>query len=142
MLNDFLKVSPHDSFKVVRLCESIVICEAVKGDRYGWGNATDTEPAFIAYLGCKKDEVKGYVKTLNTFYRAQSCEVREPKYLKKFEAEIKIRGMQREADSYAWGLNYLVESELSKEDKNNFGIVKNGIYQIPAYTRIKLVGAW
>lgn len=34
MLNDsVLKVSPNGSFKVTQLCESVAICEAVKGDR-------------------------------------------------------------------------------------------------------------
>jgi hypothetical protein len=83
MLNDsVLKVSPNGSFKVTQLCESVAICEAVKGDRNNWGNATETEPAFIVYLGCKKEEVAGYVKTFNTFYRCFWCEVRKPKYLK------------------------------------------------------------
>jgi hypothetical protein len=68
MLDDVLKVSPHGSFKVTQLCVSVAICEAVNGDRYGWGNGTETEPAFLVYLGCKKDEVKGYIRTLNTFY--------------------------------------------------------------------------
>jgi hypothetical protein len=114
MLDNFLKVSPHGSFQIVRLCKSIAICEAVKGDKHDWGNATEEHPAFIAYLGCKKDEVAGYIKTLNIFYRCYWCEVRKPKYLKNFEAEIKIKEMQREADSYAWGLDYLVESEEAK----------------------------
>ena len=114
MLDDaVLKVSPHGSFKVSRLWESVAICEAPK-DPHGWGNATDTEPAFMVYLGCKKDEVAGYIKTLNTFYRTEWFEVRQPKYLKGFEAEIKIRGMQRYADTYAFGLDYLVESESAK----------------------------
>ncbi len=114
MLDDFSHVSPHGSFKVTQLCESVAICEAVKGDRHGWGNATDTKPAFVAYLGCQKDEVKGYVKTFNTFYRTEWCEVRKPKYLKSFEAEIKIRGMVRYSDTNALGLDYLVESEEAK----------------------------
>jgi hypothetical protein len=63
MLDDVLKVSPHGSFKVTQLCVSVAICEAIKGDRYGWGNGSETEPAFIVYLGCKKDEVKGYIRT-------------------------------------------------------------------------------
>ena len=134
-----LKYSPHQSFKLTQLCESVVICEAVKGDRHGWGNEEDDQPSFLVYLGCKKDEVKGYVKTLNTFYHTSWCEVRQPKYLKGFEAELKIKGMKRKSDSNVKGLDYLVESELSKQDKNNFGIVKNGIYKFPAYTRIKLV---
>ena len=99
---------------MTQICESLAICEAVKGDRHGWGNATDTEPAFLAYLGCNKDEVAGYIKTLNTFYRCHWCEIRQPKHLKEFEAEIKIRGMQRESDTNAFGLDYLLESEEAK----------------------------
>jgi hypothetical protein len=109
MLNDaVLKLSPNGSFKVSQLGESVAICEATNGDRYGWGNATETEPAFIVYLGCKKDEVAAHVKTLNTFYRCEWCEVRKPKHLISFEAEIKIRGMQRESDTNAFGLDYMV----------------------------------
>ena len=124
MLNDsILKVSPHGSFKVSQLCESVAICEAIKGDRHNWGNATETEPAFLVYLGCQKDEVSSYIKTFNTFYRCELCEVRASKYLKNFEAEIKIRGMQRYADTHAFGLDYLVESETAKHmgcDSNEY----------------------
>ncbi len=111
LINSPLKVSPHGSFKVIQLCESVAICEATNGDRYGWGNATDSEPAFLVYLGCKKDEVSGYIKTFNIFYRCELCSVRTPKYLKNFEAEIKIRGMQRYTDTHAFGLDSLVESQ-------------------------------
>ncbi len=120
MLNQVIKTSPHDSFKLTQICESVVICEAVKGDQHGWGNATDTEPAFLAYLGCNKDEVAGYIKTLNIFHRCYWCEIRQPKYLKEFEAEIKIRGMQRESDTYALGLDSLLESEEAKHIGTNY----------------------
>ena len=37
MLNDSsLKVSPHGSFKVTQLCQSVAICEATKGDLHDW----------------------------------------------------------------------------------------------------------
>jgi hypothetical protein len=49
MLNQELKVSPHGSFKVTQLCQSVAICEAIKGDRYGWGNGTPREPAFLEH---------------------------------------------------------------------------------------------
>lgn len=112
MLNDsVLKISPHGSFKVTQLCESVAICEAVRGDRNNWGNATETEPAFVTYLGCRQQEVEGYLKTLNTFYRCDINEIRQPKYLKDFEVEIKIYGMQRYIDTHAFGLDYLVESQ-------------------------------
>jgi hypothetical protein len=101
-----------------------MICEDPT-DTYNWGNETEEFPAFLAYLGCKKSEVAGYVKTFNNYFRCDWCEVRKPKYLKEFEAEIKIRGMQRETDSYAFGLDYLVESQQNKygepdEDEYNY----------------------
>jgi hypothetical protein len=130
MLNDsVLKVSPHGSFKVSQLSRSVVICEASNGDRHNWGNATDTEPAFIVYLGCKKDEVRGYVNTFKTFYRCAVCEVRQPKYLKGFEVEIKVRGMQRDSDSHAFGLDYLVESQQWRDfgcDSNEYDYYTTG----------------
>jgi hypothetical protein len=52
-----LKVSPHGSFRVTQLCESVAICEAVKGDRHSWGNGTETEPAFVTYLGVVQKRV-------------------------------------------------------------------------------------
>ncbi len=55
--NSVLKVSPHGSFKVTQLCESVAICEAMNGDRFDWGNATDTEPAFLVYVGCVRPEL-------------------------------------------------------------------------------------
>ena len=120
MLDDFSHVLPHGSFKVIQLCESIAICEALKDDQHGWGNAMNGKPAFFVYLGCQKDEVKGYVKTFNTFYRTEWCEVRKPKYLKGFSSEIKIRGMQRYSDTNAFGLDYLVESEQAKPKGCNY----------------------
>lgn len=117
---NILKQSSHQSFQVTQLCESIAICEAIGGDRHSWDNGTETSPAFIVYLGCRSDEVKGYVKTLNTFYRCCWCEVRKPRHLKEFEAEIKIRGMQRCSDSYAFGLDYLLESEEAKHLGTDF----------------------
>lgn len=109
-----LKQSSHQSFLLTQLCPSVAICEAMNGDRYGWDNGTESEPAFIVYVGCTRGEVEGYVKTFNTFYRCQWCEVRKPRHLKGFEAEIKIRGMQRFSDSHAFGLDYLIESEEAK----------------------------
>ena len=114
MLAKEMKESQHGSFKLTQLCQSVVIYEALNGDPLGWGNEEYDQPAFLVYLGCSQNEVKGYLKTLNTFFRIDWCEVRQPKYLSEFEAEIKIRGMQREADTYAFGLDYLLESEEAK----------------------------
>ena len=78
MLTNNIKESPHGSFKVTQLCQSIAICEALVDDRYAWGNATETSPAFLVYLGCRQGEVPGYIKTFNTFYRCYWCEIRQP----------------------------------------------------------------
>ena len=76
-----LQKSPHQSFRVVQLAESVAICEALSGDcaprtskadRHNWGNATETEPAFLVYVGCREDEISGYLKTINTFYRCST----------------------------------------------------------------------
>jgi hypothetical protein len=125
MLNDsVLKVSPHGSFKVSQLCKNIAICEATKSDRHNWGNATETEPAFIVYLGCKKDEVAEKIRYLNNALGCYWCEVRQPKYLKGFEAEIKIRGMQRNSDEETNGLDFLLWAENDfnylEEDEYNY----------------------
>ncbi|AFZ38334.1 hypothetical protein Sta7437_4907 (plasmid) [Stanieria cyanosphaera PCC 7437] len=112
MLNDsVLKVSPNGSFKVTQLCQSVAICEALKEDRHNWGNATETEPAFIVYLGCKKDEIAEKIRYLNQALGCYWCEIREPKYLKEFEAEIKIRGMIRHSTEERNGLDFLVWAE-------------------------------
>ena len=117
-----IKVSPHGSFEVNRLCESVAICEAKKGDVNNWGNATDTEPAFIVYLGCKKDEVAEKIRYLNNALGCYWCEVRQPKYLKDFEAEIKIRGMQRNSDEETNGLDFLLWAE------NDFNYIEEEEY--------------
>jgi hypothetical protein len=123
MLNDLvLKVSPHGSFKVTQLCESVAICEAIKGDRNNWGNGTDTEPAFVVYLGCKREEVAEKVRYLNNALGCYWCEVRQQKYLKDFEAEIKIRGMQRHSDDETNGLDFLLWAE------NDFNYIDSDEY--------------
>lgn len=152
MLKQIIKESPHKSFRVSRIANSIAICEADKSDRYDWGNATDSEPAFLVYLGCTKTEVAGYMKTLNLFYRCDWCETRKPKYLKDFEVEIKIRGMQREADSHAFGLDYLLQSETAKHPTTwnidlDFCIddmAENFVYEETDYRELPLsvVKAW
>ena len=117
-----ITVSPHGSFEVNQLCESVAICEAKNGDRHNWGNATETEPAFIIYLGCKKEEVAEKIRYLNNALGCYWCEIREPKYLKNFEAEIKIRGMQRNSDDETNGLDFLLWSE------NDFNYIDSDEY--------------
>lgn len=112
-----LQKSPQHSFRVVQLFESVAIGEAVGGDLHGWRNGTHSKLAFMVYLGCRQEEVSGYIETFNTFSRWPWCEVHQPKHLKGFEVEIKIREMQRYSDSNALGLDYLIESESAK----NFG---------------------
>lgn len=117
-----IEVSPHGSFEVNKLCHSVAICEAVKGDRHNWGNGTDTEPAFVVYLGCKKDEVAEKIRYINNALGCYWCEVRQPKYLKGFEAEIKIRGMQRNSDEETNGLDFLLWAE------NDFNYIDSDEY--------------
>jgi hypothetical protein len=112
--------SPERSFEITQLAQNVAICEALVSDKFNWKNATETEPAFLVYIGCAKDEVAGYIKTFNTFYRCYWCEVRSPKYLKGFEAEIKVREMQRYLNSHAFGLDYLIESEQAKHINCDF----------------------
>ncbi len=117
-----LKTSKHGSFQVTQLCKSVAICEAKGGDRYNWGNGTENEPAFVTYLGCRKDEVAEKINYINNALNCYWCEVRKPKYLKEFEAEIKIRGVQRHSDDNAYGLDYLVLKE------NNFEYLEEDEY--------------
>ena len=122
LINSPIAVSPHGSFKVRGLCQSVAICEAVKGDRLNWGNGTDTEPAFIVYLGCKKEEVASKIGYINNALGCYWCEVRQPKYLRNFEAEIKIRGMIRHSTEERNGLDFLVWSE------NDFNYIESDEY--------------
>ena len=123
-----IKVSPHGSFEVSKLCESVAICEAKNGDVNNWGNATDTEPAFIVYLGCRKDEVVEKIRYLNNALGCYWCEVRQPKYLKDFEAEIKIRGMQRHSDDETNGLDFLLwaENDFNYIDEDEYDYYTTG----------------
>ena len=110
MLNHSLvQVAPQGSRKVTQLSKSVAISEEIKG------NGTESEPAFLVYLGCREEEISDYLKTINTFYRCSWSEIRKPKYLREMTAEIKIRGMQRYSDSHALGLDYLIECESFKQ---------------------------
>ena len=118
-----IKSSPHGNFIITQLLDNIAICEAFE-DRHNWNNATENKPAFIVYLGCKKDEVAEKIRYLNNALGCYWCEIREPKYLKDFEAEIKIRGMQRETDDERNGLDFLLWAENDfnyiEEDEYNY----------------------
>ena len=121
MLQHLIEESPHKSFRVIQVSNSVAICEANADDRYNWGNATETEPAFLVYLGCKKNEVSGYIKIFNNFYNCHYCEARKPKYLKGFEIEIKVRGMARKGSGLCYGLNDLLRTEAVKH-KSSYNI--------------------
>ncbi|MGK7896567.1 MAG: hypothetical protein AB4372_23840 [Xenococcus sp. (in: cyanobacteria)] len=99
-------------FQISPLADNIAICEATK-DRHRWNNGTETEPALIVYLGCNKNEVPMWIEKLNNFYHCYWIEVRKPKHLKEFEAELKIRGMKRCSDmeeAGGWG-----DGEITRE---------------------------
>ena len=124
-------MSPHGSFEVNKLCESVAICEATKGDRHNWGNATKTEPAFVVYLGCKKEEVAERIRYINNALGCYWCEIRQPKYLKEFEVEIKIRGMQRHSDEETNGLDFLLwaENDFNYIDSDEYDYYVTGTQQ-------------
>ncbi len=113
MVQQVIKTSPHGSFKVTQLCPNVVICEDIH-NKQKWGNATEDKPAFMVYLGCSRDEAKGYVQTFNNLYGCKWCEVRNSKYLKDFECEIKVNGMSR------LGLNYLVQEHNLSDYRFDF----------------------
>ena len=118
MLQHLIEESPHKSFRVIKIANSVAICEANEDDRFNWGNATENKPAFLVYLGCKKSEVSGYIKIFNNFYNCNYCEPRKPKYLTGFEAEIKVRGMVRKGSGLKYGLNDLLRTEATKHQSS------------------------
>ena len=70
----------------------------------------------IVYLGCREDEVQGYLSTLFIFYRCEDCYVNaRPEYLTEFEREIVILNIEPETDSNTWGLDWLIDRELAKQ---------------------------
>ena len=123
MVHQLLKTSPHGNFQITQLCQSVAICEAKK-DKHNWGNATEDKPAFLVYVGCQKEEIAEKIAYINKALSCYWCEVRKPKYLKGFEAEIKIRGMQRHSDEETNGLDFLLWSQNDfnyiEEDEYNY----------------------
>jgi hypothetical protein len=111
---NILNQSSSKSFQITQLAQNVAICSALVKDKFNTGNGTQTEPEFLVYVGCEKNEVAAYIQTFITFYRCYWCEIGSPKHLKDFEIEILVRGMQRYCDSHAFGLDYLVESESAK----------------------------
>ncbi len=96
-------------FHLTQLAQNRALCEATI-DRHRWNNATQTEPAFLVYLGCNTNEVPMWIEKLNNFYHCHWIEVRKPKHLKEFEAELKIRGMRRCSDMDSLGLDQKIKS--------------------------------
>ena len=105
-----LEQSKHSFYRITQLAPNIAICETTK-DRHRWNNATKTAPAFIVFLGCDQDEVEDWIEKLNNFYHCYWIEVRKPKHLQEFEAELKILGMKRCSDMDGLGLDFLVKSQ-------------------------------
>jgi hypothetical protein len=97
------------------LCDSIAIVES-STDRYGWGNATEDEPAFLVYLGFyTREQAIAMKDTLIRFYRCESVQVRPAKRMAGLDWELKAYGLQRYGDSYAFGLDDLIESVRARE---------------------------
>jgi hypothetical protein len=57
---NILNQSRSRSFEITQLAQNVAICEALISDKFNWKNATKTEPAFLVYLGCSKDEYNYY----------------------------------------------------------------------------------
>jgi hypothetical protein len=101
------------NFQVSEILPSLVICEAVDGDVYRWGNAEVDYPAFIAYIGYSNLEEKDeWLSQLRSFWKIEATDVcyrrssRVPNYL----WELKIKGMRRFSNSHVWNFDYLSES--------------------------------
>jgi hypothetical protein len=97
-INSVLARSDSDSFVVRRFAYNCAICEAMGGDVHGWGNSTDDQPAFLLYLGCDFTDFtppKEKVEKIINAFGASEVTVRKPKYLKEYDRELKIRGLER-----------------------------------------------
>ncbi len=69
----------------------------------------------IVYLGCDTHEVQRYLSTLFVFYRCEDCWLNEiPEYLTEFEREIVIPDIEYKTDENTWGLDWLIDQELTK----------------------------
>ncbi|MGF1488734.1 MAG: hypothetical protein ACFBSE_16740, partial [Prochloraceae cyanobacterium] len=66
----------------------------------------------IVYVGCNLDRVEGYLHSFSTFYRCEDLTVREPEYIQGFDREIVIKDMQPYTDTYAQGLDTLVNGQI------------------------------
>jgi hypothetical protein len=42
-----LNYSDYPSYQTSQLCESVVICGALAGEVFNWGNGTENHPAFL-----------------------------------------------------------------------------------------------
>jgi hypothetical protein len=103
------------NFQISEILPSLVICEAIDGDVYRWGNAEIDYPAFIAYIGYSSPEEKDeWLSQLRSFWKIEATDVcyrrsnRVPSYL----WEMKIRGIRRFSDPRVWNFDYLSESYI------------------------------
>jgi hypothetical protein len=103
------------SFQISEILPSLVICEAVDGDVYRWGNAEADYPAFIVYIGYSTHEEKDeWLSQLRSFWKIDAADIcyrrssRVPNYL----WELKIKRMKRFSNPYVWNFNYLSESYI------------------------------
>ncbi|MDJ0713877.1 MAG: hypothetical protein QNJ54_06625 [Prochloraceae cyanobacterium] len=75
----------------------------------------ECEETGIVYLSCAAHEVQGYLSTLFILYRCEDCWVNDtPEYLKDFEREIVIPDIEYQTDGNTWGLDWLIDQELTK----------------------------
>jgi hypothetical protein len=99
------------------LCDSIALIES-ETDRWGWGNAGEDEPAFVAYIGFhdREEAIEYFEKDLKKLCRCTQATIRRSKRMKGFEWELKTSDLQRYTDSHAEGLDWLVDRRIIREE--------------------------
>lgn len=116
-MNTINFVSVSRSLKCTQICHSVVLVEAIEYDRFGWENGDEFNPAFLVYMGFNsKENAEEMKKSLLRFWRADEVVIRRSKRFLNYEWELKAYGLQRETDSYAYGLDYLVQTEQLAEE--------------------------
>jgi hypothetical protein len=101
-----------DLFPCKELLPGLVICEAIDGDPYSWGNATHQQPPFLVYLGYNSPQERDdYIAQLRHIWKIDTeITSRAAKRVMGYWYEIKIRGMRRYSDPAVFDLDYLSDS--------------------------------
>jgi hypothetical protein len=117
MIFDQISISADGRFNTQRLSRRVVIIEALGQDWYGWGNYTETSPAFIAYFGVRnKETALNVADTIQFLCSPESVEIRKRRDNRTgWPFELKIRGLERRHLDELLGIcNAQEDMELSK----------------------------